>query len=587
MNILCRLSKMAHAGKEDSNYLSLNSVSGNISVTNEMPSDLIAYKGELKKISDRIIDQEKRPRVKKLIERQFSNFTDPKVLVCFSIKHMNAIIDLAKPIKSGSFRREKIIDEIYKRFGIYNWFIFVGINPFDCLGQWRRRSCEILENFEKEGVDFIYDTKYDFGNVDYNKAVTYLVSFYLNEAEGEILKNISISDRSDSGKLLQALNKLKGSSCSQYVLEKLIAQAEVWEVMQSIPKLRGFPFEDVWRFCIDIEFQKFGAYIYENERGFITATLRALCFALKLKSVNYLDYIEINRLCGERVLAVEGDCLNTMLRGNGDENLLSGLTNYGIYDLKNMDDEGLQDLRERSMMKDSSLFFIEGNNADSRLKTGRVQLKPRRKWEHLREVKFLFEIYKQKIEKAKSEGERLICHIWFTRELSLQHHMTDGNGRTAQIVFLTLLANDPDLPMMLLDTNPNLDTNGPVAFVKRVLSGMRHFRSKCEGMKGISLNFEEVDEMTSVSTKRLWKDYHPSEELRLAFIDAHREESFAKDLEAIDKAAAATMKLDWQRIYKDKKIQAMIGFYHFIGWMKSNPLFAAIVFMVVVWVKYG
>ncbi len=365
-----------------------------------------------------------------------------------------------------------------------------------------------LQALETMGIDIIPSQDNHWTHI-----LRYVNARILSDHENDILNIIDETTKQDPEQFLEKLKSLKQSdSYNHYVLDKLIAQAEVWQIMQNNPKLKDFPFADIWRFCMDVEFQKYGAYAFENEPGYMVATLKTLAFGLQLQNPTYLDCIELNETCGQNVLSslnYDSKPLNTGVAHEGSD------LSYGIYGFSEIDEEGLTDLRERQ-----SEFFTFNP------KIGKVFLTKHIRTEHIQQIQFLFEQHQKKIATAQDNiGERLIAHIWLAREISLQHHFKDGNGRTAQILLLSLLANDPYLPMMLLDTNPNLDTNGPVAFIKRVLQGMANFNKIC-GIDQVPLTFETIDEMTNVSEHRLWSHYHPTEEEYQEFLAANPLEDY-------------------------------------------------------------
>jgi len=461
----------------------------------------------------------------------------------------------------------------------------MGIDPHYYFNPKSLQYRQILTTLEKKGVNLISDDL---------KAMRYVTAIILKNIEDEILKKINSNIKNNPDKFLQELRNLKkSSSYNKYVLDKLIAQAELWKVMQNHPKLKDFPFEEIWRFCIDLEMQEYGAYIFENEPGYIIATLNALRFGLECKKLNYSDYIEINRKCGENVLRnfhVGAEYLYTKIRDQWESFMGSkgvGMVSYGIEGFSTMDEEGLQDIRERiaTMGSDSPFAYIMGRE---------VTLRAKPSWVHLREIKFLFAMHDKKISQASNIGERLIVHIWLSRELSLQHHMQDGNGRTAQIVLLSLLANDPELPMMLLDTNPNLDTNGPVAYILRVLGGMVHFNKFCKNEE-VPLIFEEVEAMTEVSSpeKRWWRYYHPTQEERQAFINAHSQEELEAELENLNENADFAEKREWNYNYHgnteiQRKLAIAHMLYDFTEILRANARRAVgIIFLALLYMYFG
>lgn len=427
-------------------------------------------------------------------------------------------------LKTKSYLNE-IIESAIKTPYYYNTLRCMGIDPkidFD-----EKKCIAMLLNLEKDGLAFIYDSKWNLGDIDYDTGIRYLVCDLLNRQEEDILRDIESNIKENPEKLLEKLKALKQSSnYNKYVLDKLIAQAEVWQVMETIPKLKGFPFKDIWHFVLDIEFQKYGSFIFEgSEPGYMTASLKALCFALKLKKPTHIDYVEINRKCGENVMDGMGHgYLKTEIR---DE---SCNVSFGIYGFPEMlDAEGRQDLEARNKDPESPLVRFGQDN--------RVHLEAAPQERHLGEMQFLFEQHDKKISTAKNAEERLIIYTWLTRELSLRHYFNDGNLRASLFLWLSLIAHDSELPMVLLDTNPNLGMQGPVAYLKRVFAGMKYFNTKC-GRPEMGLSFEKFDAITGISgpEKRYWNYYHPTKEAWSAFYAQHKDEEFKTQLAELKKS---------------------------------------------------
>lgn len=530
-------------------------------------------KDSYKKIMDRLAEEGVHPGIEYSVKSKFEYCLgthrgagyDGLFTLSDLMELSQELAPLVGKLETKSYARS--IADKAKEHAHYNLLMGMGIDPHYYFNPRSLQYRQILKNLEGKGVDLISD---DF------KAMRYVTAIVLKNIEDEVLNKISSSIKNNPVKFLQELRNLKkSSSYNKYVLDKLIPQAEVWKVMQKNTKLKGFPFEEIWRFCIDIEMQEYGAYIFENEPGYMIATLNALRLALECKELNYSDYVEINRKCGENVLRSffsGSESLYTKIRDHHESPMGGGvgMVSYGISGFSKMDEEGLQDIKERiaAMGSDSPFAYLIGRE---------VTLRAKPSWVHLREIKFLFAVHEEKISRANNIGARLIAHIWLSRELSLQHHMQDGNGRTAQMVFLSLLANDPELPMMLLDTNPNLDTNGPVAFIIRVLRGMVHFNKFCQD-ETVPLTFEEIETMTEVSSseKRLWRYYHPTQEERQAFIDAHPQEELEAELKNLNENADFAEKRVWNYNYHgnielQRKLAIAHMLYDFKETFRTNP----------------
>lgn len=454
-----------------------------------------------KRILDRLVDEGVDPCVRRVV----------KTLLNYWTQNGSRPLDVSASrglSQTLAYAESKILDGSYvnavasyaKNEQVQNSMALLGINP---------DSDYEIESLKKR-LETLLNSDVDVVPTDENhpiRIIRYVNAMILSDHENAILNNIDTIIKQNPVLFIAELKKLKESgSYNNYVLDKLIAQAEVWQFMQNNPKLKSFPFEDIWRFCIDIEFQKYGAYIFENEPGYMIATLKALCFGLQLKKPTYLDFIEINRKCGRNVfisLALNQLLTTKVIHSNP-------ALSYGIYGFDTMDKEGLQDMVERK----NEFFYFNGKSPE-------VSLKIVPKSHHLQKMDFFFQYHDKKIAEAGDNiGKRLIAHIWLYREPSLQHHFRDGNWRTTRILFESYLANDPPLPMVLFDTNTNLHVNGPVPFIKRVLSAMVHYNKTC-GIDEVPLTFEDIDAMTQVSQHPFWSHYHPTEEDWQAFIAEH------------------------------------------------------------------
>lgn len=363
---------------------------------------------------------------------------------------------------------------------------------------------EIIDLLDKLDVDLASDSL---------DAIRYINAVILDNFEKEILEKIDQSVQINPDLLLKTLHKLQESNLhNHYVLKKLIAQAELWKVMQENPKLQEFPFKDIWRLCIDFKYQVYGAYIFENEPGYMVASLKALQFSLECKNPTYQDYIEINKKCGENVYQTltswqdsEYICDDTT-KGFLDTSLR---TEEVFFHIPFIDEEGLQDLQERSK---NSLFFHLDTKATIGKGSFRIDSEKLSKEQNISKMQSLFTHHQKLIAQSQNKGQRLVAHLWLARELELHHHFCDGNGRSSDKLLLSLLANDPELSMILYDSDLNyMDGNGPIGFIQRILSAMHCFNKTC-GHEKIPLTFSQVDKMTNISQKPSWRYYHSNDE---------------------------------------------------------------------------
>lgn len=444
------------------------------------------------KIFDRLVQEAAHPSVIAFLRSEWHDDNSSEKFLssrnCLDIQ--NPLNKLLEKIENKSYIQaiaEKVnkpanAESFKKLFGIDTSFYY---NPESAV------YLKIIGHLESMSVDMAFN--------DY-QAIRRINAVILQWHENEVLSQCCLSGTPDE--FLESLNNLKSTPLfNHYVFDKLTAQAEVWKVMQKNDKLKKFPFQEIWRFCIDIEFQEFGPYIFENEAGYIVGFLKALAFGLDLKNPSPLDYIEINQKCGKGVFNdIQGTTpFSSRLRGDN----LYDLGSFGIMKFTEIDQEGLEDLRQRANITLGYTKFQE--KADR----GILHISPIPIQKNFDNIQFLFEEHKRRILSANNRGERLIAHLWLWRELEVHHHFMDGNIRTSSILFLSLLANDPELPMMLLDTNPNLiDGNGPLPLLKRVLLGMGNCSKTC-GVQELPLTFEDVDSMTNISEKRSWSHYYP------------------------------------------------------------------------------
>lgn len=455
-----------------------------------------------KKILGRLIEEGVDPRLRNMVKSQLNYWTENGKLPLDigSIRGLSQNLNAAeRKLENESYFTE--IASYAKSDDVKKSMATIGINPDkDYELQSLKKRLDAISNM---GVDVIPTPENHSIHI-----IRYINAIILSEQENDILNKIDLTVKQNPDLFLDELKSLKESgSYNPYVLDKLIAQAEVWKVMQGNSKLKNFPFNEIWRFCIDVEFQKFGAYIFENEPGYIVATLNALRFGLQLKNPTYLDYIEINRKCGENVLSLIDSSSSTPLRTHVMNNT-RGIV-YPISGLNTMDKEGLQDLK-----RENDFFSFSPQE-------GKSHVIPQPNTKHFQQMDFLFHHYNKLVTAANDDvGKHYIAIRWLTRELALNHHFEDGNYRSARILLESVLANNPYLRMILINTNPNLYGNGPIASLIRILQGTDNFTRTC-GLEPTPLSPEEVNSITEVLKHPLWNDYHPTKEEREAFFQAH------------------------------------------------------------------
>lgn len=455
-----------------------------------------------RRIVQKVIEEkDASPNVINLIKRKLERYADSQLLMGADIIWLQTMI-VAMETKSYAPR---IVTCVHNPGG-YEYKSLIKHFGADLVKEYDAQSPKynaIIDLLDKMDVDLASD---------FAESIRYINAVILDNFEKEVLEKIDPSVKSNPTLFITTLRQIQESNLhNHYVMQKLIAQAEVWQVMKANPKLNEFPFEDIWCFCIDFEFQKFGAYIFENEPGYMVASLNALKFSLECKNPTYLDYIEINKKCGENVHKDLYSWIDAADGGDSEflETILREISVF--FQIPYIDEEGFKDLKERSA--NSSFFQLLSNFSNATIGKGpfKIQSKGISREQNISKMQFLFEYHQQQISQAKNKAQRLIAHLWLARELELHHHFVDGNGRSSDKILLSLLANDPELPMILYNSDLNyMDGNGPIGFVQRILSAMHHFNKTC-GHEEIPLTFLQIDEMTNISQKPSWRHYHPSD----------------------------------------------------------------------------
>ena len=119
-------------------------------------------------------------------------------------------------------------------------------------------------------------------------------------------------------------------------------------------------------------------------------------------------------------------------------------------------------------------------------------------------------------------AKRLIAYAWLSRELELAHLFRDGNGRSSYQTFISLVAGDEDLPMVMLEDPNVFDANGPEKLCYRILEGMDNFlkggnaRQYAQSNDVKSLDTLKIDarlqpllnELKGLVKDKEWKDIH-------------------------------------------------------------------------------
>lgn len=292
----------------------------------------------------------------------------------------------------------------------------------------------------------------------------FLSSIFMAQ-ENEILQHINPDAFAKRDDLVQHLESLRPKS---YVGEKLIIQAKVWSEMGKNKKLKHFPFSEIWRFVMDGSCEAKGAYFFEDEPGYIVAALNGLLMALQFKAPPSLNqYDELHDTIVTNVLSTKNRSDNDTLADFVRFDLGFAKQAFSYYITgQDSDTEGLDDLKARG----SGMPFEY--NAELKKVSGiTIPGHP----EALRLVEAKFTQMNEFIAN-KPPAMRLLAYIWLARELELMHILPDANGRSTMILLYQLVANDPDIPMIVFH-NPNvLDVNGPEKLLCRMLENMEKFK---------------------------------------------------------------------------------------------------------------
>lgn len=302
------------------------------------------------------------------------------------------------------------------------------------------------------------------GKLNLRQFIKAFLSQFFVAQENKILEKIN-DDMSNRADLVQHLEELRPSS---YATKKLIAQARVWAEMGQNEKLKDFPFRQIWRFVIDGSCEAKGAYFFEDEPGYIIASLDALLLALQSKEPPSLkQYGELHDVAVRNVLNTKDRSDNNALKHfiPFEAGFAKKIFSYGVKGLDS-DIEGLEDLKARG----SGMPF-EYNPELNKVSGINILEEPRNRLHVEATCQRLMEFIEN-----KPPAMRLMAYLWLARELELMHILPDANGRSTMILLYQLVANDPDIPMIMFH-NPNvLDANGPEKLLCRILENMEKFK---------------------------------------------------------------------------------------------------------------
>lgn len=305
--------------------------------------------------------------------------------------------------------------------------------------------------------------------------------------EKKILQNIEPAVLSDRNKLVKYFEAFQPKS---YVIEKLLVQAQIWQEMGKNEKLKDFPFNEIWRFVMDGDCEIKGAYFFEDEPGYIVKTLRGLLKAFENKEKPSLSqYKDLHDIIIDNVYKSE---FQTIMEDfiPFDKGFTQRPARFRIT-TSDIDEVGLTDLSARSNTNAGGVPFRYGEITHEIVG---MEIND----DNLQYVEKKFADMNAFII-GKSPVMRFMTYIWLARELELMHIFSDANGRSSIILLYQLVANDPDIPMILLH-NPNVfDGNGPEKLLYRMLEDMVKFKDfgawKQDGhqISRESLSLEKLD----------------------------------------------------------------------------------------------
>lgn len=303
-----------------------------------------------------------------------------------------------------------------------------------------------------------------------------------------------------------------------YVLCKLIAQCDAWEALRSKKGSEGLPFDAVWRYCIDENYEKNGAYYFENEPFYILAMLRGLARTLQEKPLSLQDKRPLTREDYEnfaaRVLldppihksdfAIQQKDVKERIESTERERFEAKMVDKGQhFETKPWinDEIGKKDLAKRTQSEKEALERMKSANTSFKdywlaNATGFEFFDYGCIWHkcgttHSIISNRIFYGLHQMVNAAKTPGERLIAYIWTARELEVCHLMEDGNGRTAIYALINWIAEDEDLPLYLPEDPNILDLQGPEKLMRDIHSGM---------VRAAELSGKQKSDIASVDT---------------------------------------------------------------------------------------
>lgn len=325
-------------------------------------------------------------------------------------------------------------------------------------------------NISDKDIENLFNTYPDVSipkKLDVKAFIEKVLSRIFAAKEKEILDKIPPNILKNRKKLVEYL---KAQTPRDYVLEKLTVQAEVWREMGKNEKMKNFPFEEIWRFVIDGMHEDKGPYYFEDEPGYIVASLKAL-----LKALQGIDNPTLKWYAGLHDEAV-GEVFKEGKRGRYEEFEKGIYLNTGVpgpdyligkgrYD-SDYDDMGIRDLKERGSGKSQPRPFIFKESEKIIQSVYDYESAPK-----------IFSKFNEFVSKEENPVMRLMANVWLVREMELRHLFGDANRRTAMFGLYCFVAKDLDLPMVLLHNPAVIDGNGPEKLLCRLIESMEKFKN--------------------------------------------------------------------------------------------------------------
>ncbi|MCW5584133.1 MAG: Fic family protein [Gammaproteobacteria bacterium] len=351
----------------------------------------------------------------------------------------------------------------------------------------------VVEQILQSDKDVSLETNFYHFKGIFKEAIVNIIRSRLEEEERLILgkvqaQNISLND---ANQLINYFSTELETTPHSYALQKLLTQAEVYQAMQDIdPQAKVlFPFTEIWRFVIDGNREQQGAYVFENEPGYIKGTLKGLLHALQSYKC-FKDpawYIQLHDICINEVYKslgwLEEVHVKNFHRGYTEEDIASAfelfkkgtrdssVENLG-YCLTNLSQDwiGKHDLTD---FKRQDWCSINRNwDVIEFLKKSPEEINQR--------LSLLFSQYQELLTKSNDQAEKLMIHLWLCREMEIHHFFEDGNGRTCMLAAMSMLCSE-GLPLMLFDDPNVFDAHGPEQLCQFAINAMCRYQQFCQG----------------------------------------------------------------------------------------------------------